>query len=89
MKIGILFQYHHTIGVVLGKHIRPCPHRIPIKRDIFFRQPFLGIKALCLPWNGREKSHCQPVHKLGVLTLDLDAIGIAIDCLRAFQRINV
>ncbi len=86
MKVGVSFQYHHAVRIVFRQHIGPGTHRVPVQGDIFFRQSGLGIKTLRLPWNGSEKGHRQPVHELGIFTLDLDAVGMRIYYLRAFQR---
>ena len=86
MKVRVSFQYHHTIGIVFRQHIRPRTHGVPVQGDIFFRQSGLSIKTLRLPWNGSEKGHRQPVHELGIFTLDLDAVGMRVHYLRAFQR---
>ena len=73
VEVGVAFEHHATVGIVLGQHVRAGADRIPVERQVLFAHSRLRVETIDLARHRREKRHRQPIDELRVLAEQRDA----------------
>jgi hypothetical protein len=83
--MGVAFQAHDPVGIILGQVIGAGAHRLPVQAEVLLRHARLAVEAFRLLRHRREEGHGQPVDELGVLALDADPVGMAVHRVGALE----